>query len=272
MKGPWTLLIHSLKRVRTLTLAMGALLAGFQVMLVIVARSIQRTNAFEQMANLIPPFARELMGPSLASFLSFGGVVCLGYFHLAVMASLTALSIALATIPTSEIETGFIDLILSRPLARHWIITRAIAVVILCTALLLVMMLLGTWTGLATLAPSNAVWPKPRLVLSLAANLWLLILGWAGIAMAIGSASRRRGVAGAFAGFLALATFLMDYVARVWRPAESVGWLSPFRYYSPFDLLLGRALPPRNLFVLAGIALIGFTLAHIIFMRRDISH
>jgi ABC-2 type transport system permease protein len=89
--------------------------------------------------------------------------------------------------------------------------------------------------------------------------------------MAIGSASRRRSVAGALAGLIALATFLLDYVARAWPPAESVAWLSPFRYYSPFDLLMGRALAPSSVAVLAGVAVAGFGLAYLLFSRRDIS-
>jgi ABC-2 type transport system permease protein len=248
------------------------LLAAFQVLLIIVASSIQRSNAFEQIGALIPPFARELMGPSFTSFMSFKGIVCLGYFHLAVMGSLVAVSIALATMPTSEIETGFIDLILSRPVARYWIITRSIIVATFCTVALLVMMMAGTWTGLKALAPRNVAWPAPNLILSLAINLGLLMLSWSGVAMAIGSASRRRSVAGALGGLLALATFLLDYVARAWQPAQSVGWLSPFRYYSPFELVMGTKLPPKNLFVLASIALTGFALAYVLFSRRDISH
>ena len=174
--------------------------------------------------------------------------------------------------PTSEVETGFMDLILSRPLARHWIITRSIIVVAVCTILLLIIMIAATWAGLNALAPKDIAWPEPRLVLSLAINLGLLMLCWSGVAMAIGAAARRRSVAGAITGLLALATFLLDYVARAWKPAETVAWLSPFRYYSPFELLMGKALPVGNILVLAGIAVMGFALAYFLFSRRDISH
>jgi ABC-2 type transport system permease protein len=272
MKGALKLILFSLRRVRILVLVVGLLLAVFQVFLIVIARSVQRSNAFEQMGALIPPFLREMMGPSLAGFMSFGGIVCLGYFHLSVMGSLVAVSISLATAPTGEIEIGFADLILSRPIARHSLITRSIAVVVICTSALLLMMMAGTWAGLNLLAPPDVEWPGRRLILSLAANLGLLMLCWSGIAMAIGSAARRRIVAGALAGLAALATFLLDYVARAWQPAESVAWLSPFRYYSPFDLLMGNPLPARNLEVLAGIAAGGFILAYILFSRRDISH
>ena len=272
MNGPFLLLAHSLKRVRTLVLTMGILLAGFQLILIAVAKSIHRSGGFAQLSAMLPSFARDLIGPSLTSFMSFAGFVCLGYFHLAVMGTLVALSIALATMPASEIETGFIDLILSRPLARHWIITRMIVVMILSIAVLLALMMLGTWIGLELLAPDNAGWPSLSLILSLAFNLGLLMLCWSGVAMAIGSQSRRRSVAGALAGLLALTAFLLDYVGRMWQPAESIAWLSPFRYYSPFELVMGNPLPSKNLLVLGGIAAAGFVAAYVLFSRRDISH
>ncbi|MGI8746697.1 MAG: ABC transporter permease subunit [Bryobacteraceae bacterium] len=240
--------------------------------MIVVAKSIQSSGGFAQLGAMLPSFARDLLGPSLTSFMSFSGFVCLGYFDLAVLASLVALAIALATLPASEIETGFIDLVLSRPLARHWIMTRTIVLVALSIAVVLGMMMLGTWIGLETLVPKGAGWPSARLIGSLAVNLGLLLLCWSGVAMAIGSVSRRRSVAGACAGLLALTAFLLDYVGRLWQPAESVAWLSPFRYYNPFELVMGNPLPSKNLVVLGGIAAAGFVAAYVLFSRRDISH
>jgi ABC-2 type transport system permease protein len=272
MSGVTLLLIHSLKRVRTLVLSMGLVLAGFQLILIVVARSIQRGGGFEELSTLLPPWVREMLGPSLASFMSFAGIVSLGYFHLAVIGSLVALSITVSTMPASEIETGFMDLILSRPLARHWIVTRTIIVVVLSILFVLALMMTGTWAGLETLAPKITGRPSAKLILSLATNLGLLMLSWSGVSMAIGSASRRRSIAGGVAGLLALATFLLDYVGLLWKPAESAAWLSPFRYYRPFDLVMGNPLPARNLVVLGAIAVAGFVSAYVLFQRRDISH
>lgn len=272
MTAPVVLLVHSVKRVRTLVGAMALLLCGFQMVLTLVARSLYNSGGFAQLGAMLPPFVREMMGPALAGFMSFAGIVCLGYFHLAVISSLIALSITLATIPTSEIESGFIDVILARPLARHWVITRSIVLALLATGFVLAMMMLGTWLGLRTLAPQNAVWPARTLIFGLVKNLGLLMLCWNGVAMAIGSASRRRGAAGAMAGFLALGMFLLDYVGRLWKTAESVAWLSPFRYYNPFELVMGNPVPLKNLIVLTCIALAGFTISYIVFSMRDITH
>jgi ABC-2 type transport system permease protein len=271
MKGAARLLLHSLKRSRTLVLTTGLLFALFQFWMIVVARTMHKAGTFAQLAAMLPPFVRAIFGPSLASFMSFAGIACVGFIEAVVIGALVGISISLATIPVSEIETGFIDLILSRPLARHWIVTRTIAALILCVSALILMMMSGTWIGLETLAPRDVAWPSATMIGSLGLNLGMLALSWGGVAMAFGSLARRRRVAGGSAGLLALTAYLLDYTGRLWKPAESVAWLSPFRYYTPFDLVMGAALPAKNLMVLAAIALTGFAVAYIIFSRRDIS-
>src|SRR5438132_4851237 len=180
MTGPILLLSLSLKRARTLLVATGLLLAAFQVLLVLIASSIHPSK-FEDLAALLPPFVRALLGPAVASVMSFGGIVCLGYFDLSIVAALLALIIALATLPASEVETGFADLVLARPLRRHWLITRTIALLLVAILMMLALMLAGTCAGLAMWAPANVRWPSPRMLASLALNLGLLMLCWGGI-------------------------------------------------------------------------------------------
>ena len=270
MTGPILLLSLSLKRARTLLVATGLLLAAFQVLLVLIASSIHPSK-FEDLAALLPPFVRALLGPAVASVMSFGGIVCLGYFDLAIVAALLALIIALATLPASEVETGFADLILARPLRRHWIITRTIALVLISTLMMVALMMAGTWVGLAMLAPDDAQWPSSMMIGSLALNLGMLMLCWSSVALALAAACRRS-VASATTGLLALAALLLDLTARLWPAAEPFAWLSPFRYFIPFDLVMGTALPVENILVLWAITMSGFTVAYLLFSQRDISH
>jgi ABC-2 type transport system permease protein len=271
MTRPLLLLSLSLKRARTLLIATGLLLAAFQVLLVFIAGSIHHTGGFEQLASLLPPFARALLGPSLASVMSFSGIVCLGYFDLAIVIALLALTIALATVPASEVESGFADLILARALPRHWLITRTIVLLLLAILIVLSLMIAGTWAGLALLAPENARWPSLRMLGSLALNLGLLMLCWGGVAIAFGAACRRT-VASAITGLLALAALLLDLTGRLWPPADRIAWVSPFRYFIPFDIVMGTELPITNMIVLWAIAMTGFTMAYFLFSQRDISH
>lgn len=265
------LLALSLKRARILLMAMGFLLVALQLLLVLIAGSIERAGEFEQLASLLPPFVRALLGPSLVSVMSFSGLACLGFFDLGVVIALLALTIALATVHASDVETGFADLILARPLQRHWLITRTIALVLVAILMMMTLMVAGTWAGLAMLAPENVTRPSPRMLASLALNLGLLMLCWGGVAMAFGAACRRT-VASAITGLLALAALLLDLTGRLWPPADRFAWLSPFRYFIPFDIVMGTVLPIENMIVLWAIAMTGFTLAYLLFSQRDISH
>jgi hypothetical protein len=105
---------------------------------------------------------------------------------------------------------------------------------------------------------------------SLAANLAALMWCWGGLTLAVAVRARRRGMAGSIAGLAALATFLLDYVARVWAPARSLWWVSPFHSYDPTALLLGRPLDVAHLWTLAGVGLVGVALAYLLFSRRDV--
>jgi ABC-2 type transport system permease protein len=271
MRTPFVLLLAlSFKRARILLLATGLLLVLFQMLAVVIAGSIESAGQFEQIAALLPPFVRELLGSSLASVMSFTGIVCVGYFDLVVVIALLALTITLATVPASEVESGFADLVLARPMSRHWLITRTIALLLLSTLLILGLMMTGTWAGLTLFSPQNALWPAPRLVGSLALNLALLMLCWGGVAMAFASACRRS-VASSITGLLAFASLLLDIIAGSWRPARSIDWLSPFHYFIPFDIVMGNSLRLQSILVLGGTAVTGFVLAYFFFSRRDIS-
>jgi hypothetical protein len=122
MKGAFLLLRLSLKRAWPLLWATGLLLAAVQVLRVHIAAEIDSAGQFEQIAALLPPSVRDMLGPSLTSVMSFNGIVCGVYFDTGYIIALLALAIALATLPASEIETGFADLILARPMPRHWLI------------------------------------------------------------------------------------------------------------------------------------------------------
>src|SRR5262249_12556117 len=156
----FALIVQLLYRVRKFLLAAGVLLAGFQVVLILQANSIQASNSFAKIGELVPSFAREVLGPAFVAFLTFRGIVFLGYFHPVVMGAVVSVSVMLATIPVMEIETGFIDLVLARAVARHWIVTRSILVALISTVYLLAMMALGTWIGLSNFAAKDAAWPS----------------------------------------------------------------------------------------------------------------
>ncbi len=261
---------HSVRRIRSLVVIMSLMLGGFQLLLGLAAHTLQQSNAFGQLSALIPGFLREFMGPALLSLMSFEGIIAIGYFHIAVIGGLVGLIVALATEPAAEIESGFIDLILARPLPRHWSITRSIVLQIGCTVLTLSFMFLGTTAGLYWLAPSDLIPGALRTIRSLVLNLGAMMLCWGGLSLAITSFARRRSVPGALSGILALTSYLYDYIARVWTPAGRISWLFPFHYFSGMNLIAGDSLLWRDIRVLLGYAACGFLVAYAQYLRRDL--
>jgi ABC-type transport system involved in multi-copper enzyme maturation permease subunit len=266
----FVLVRHSLARIRGILISMGLLLAGFQFLLTQVATYLMAESAFGQLTALIPDFVRSVAGPSALAFMSFTGIVSLGYFHPIVIGMLVGLMIAIATEPAAEVEMRFVDLALARPLARAEVVSRSVVVLVLAGGLMLGVMSLGTWIGLTCCTPGDAARPSLRLTMALVVSLASVMACWSGVALALAAAARRRAVAGAVAGVTAFAAYLLDYLGRAWEPARLASVLSPFRYFEPMTLIAGQPLNNRNVAVLIGIGLAATGVGYVVFARRDI--
>jgi len=202
--------------------------------------------------------------------LSFQGIVCLGYIHPIVIGAVVGVVMAIATEPAAEIERRFVDLVLARPVSRSALVTRSVLVMMAAGTALIVLLLTGTWLGLMGFAAEPELWPSGRVLGALSANLAALAFCWGGVTLAVAVRTRRRAVAGSIVGLAAVATFLLDYVARAWAPARRIVWISPFHYYDPTARLIG--LPPdlAHIWTLVGVGLAGVATAYAIFGRRDV--
>ena len=260
----------SLKRTWRLLAGTGFLMAGIQVLRVRIAALLHSSGLFDQITALLPAPIQKFLGSAMGSLMTFNGIVCGVYFDLAFMIALVALAIALATQPASEMETGFADLILARPMARHWLITRTIALVLFSVVLMLLMITGGTWAGLLLFAPPGVCWPSARLTTALCLNLGMLVLCWSGVAMAFGAAYRR-GVAASITSLIAFAAMILDWATRLWPPLAVIDWVSPFYYFQSDGLVAGDPLYPENLLVLWAITCTGYIVAYFVLSQRDIS-
>jgi ABC-type transport system involved in multi-copper enzyme maturation permease subunit len=270
VRGAFLLFRLSLKRAWPLLVATGLLLAAVQVWRVNIAAMVHSNGQFGQITALLPPVIRTIIGPSLASIMTFNGIVCGVYFDTGFIVALVALAITLATLPASEIETGFADLFLARPMRRRWLITRTIALVVFSILLMLLMIAGGTWAGLMLFAPPQVPWPPIRLTAELSLCLGMLVLCWSGVAMAFG-AGCRRGVAASITSLVAFAAMILDWAHRLWPPLGVIARLSPFYYFQPYGLVAGDPLRVDHVLVLLAITLTGYVAAYVVISRRDIS-
>lgn len=261
---------HSLRRIRGLLIGLGAMLAAFEFLLTQVAAYLMRQSAFSQLSALIPDFVRTAAGPEALAFMSYIGIVGLGYFHPIVLTSLVGLMIAVATEPSGEVETRFVDLTLARPLVRVAMMVRTVIVLLLGGCLMLALMIGGTWIGVTFFAPEGAERPSLTMLVALAATLGAVMACWAGVALAIAAGARRRAVAGGIGGALALGSYLLDYLGRAWEPASALSRLSPFHYFEPMAVVMGGPLNGGNMTVLIIVAAIGTLVGFVTFAKRDV--
>jgi ABC-2 type transport system permease protein len=244
-----------------------ALLFAFQILMILVARGLEQTGGFSQLENLIPDVVRQWTNiPAL----SFRGMVSFAYSHPVVLLFLMGMAITVGTEPAGEIESRFIDLVLARPVPRASIVNRSFLLLLAGTVAAVGSMLLGTSLGLLALAPRTVPWPAPRVILSLAANLCLIVTAWGAVALFIASTVRRRAAAAGATALLALGLFILDAVGRLWDPLRRAAYLSPFHYFSPFPLIAGAPLSGRDVVVLGALLLAGFAAAHAVYARRDL--
>jgi ABC-2 type transport system permease protein len=260
------LVARSFGRIRYLMAAMTIVLAGFQISIIGAASTFVGSGDFERLSQLTPAFLAQAMGPALTSF---AGMVMFAYFDVLIVMLVVQSAIYLATEPAGEVETGLVDLLLARPLARHTIVTRSLIVMMAGTVALTAAMNLTTWVGLWWLAPPGVAWPRPSTVLNLATHLNLTAWCFGSIALAVSSWARRRGAALTAVAVGAVAAYLVDLLALLWSPARELGRLSPFHYFRGSAILSGTSDPWRDLSVLGALTLAATAIAYLGYQRRD---
>jgi ABC-2 type transport system permease protein len=164
-----------------------------------------------------------------------------------------------------EEENQTLDLLLSTPVRRRQVLLdKAIAIVAACVLLGAV-----TFGAVGLLGPLFELHVAVADLAAACLMLSLLGLSFAGITLAVAAATGRRVVADAVAGGFAVVAFIVNALA------PSVSWLEPVRPVSPLrwymePSAISDGLSALNVGVLAGIALVGYLVAHVLFDRRDL--
>ena len=262
-----TLIAHSLRRRRGFLATTALIMCAFQIFMILAARSVFHSGGFQQLQALMPNFIEQWTNMMAASFQGF---VLFGYSHPLVELFLIAVVVSIGTEPVAEIESKFVDLLMARPVTRSAVVARTLAVLLAATLLAIISMLIGTAIGLRFIAPADAVQPPARVVASLAVNLALLVLARGGIALMFASFAHRRATAAAVCGFLAFSMFVLDWVGRFWETMRPLSRLSPFHYYSPFNMIGGQPLDRVDLIALGGIFVATSIVANVVYSRRDL--
>jgi len=261
---------HSLNRSLRPLLAVGVVMIALQLVLVLQASVQQQAQSFGRIAEMLPAFLRRSLGDLTLVLVSFPGAVTAGYFHPVVVLLVCFLGIYFGSEPAYDVEAGYVDLFLARPLRRHWLITRSLALILIGTCAAPAMMAATMRVALHLFAPADAPWPTVATVLKMTMNLAIVAASVGTISLLVASRARRRGTAIAVAGVAAVFCYLVTFLEPTWAPAQAIGWLSPFHYYRPLTTLAARAEPWRDMFVLGTVGVLLTAAAYWQFNRRDL--
>jgi ABC-2 type transport system permease protein len=264
------LVLRSLSQSLKPLIAVGLVLMLLQVVLVLEASAQQQAHSFSRLAEMLPDFIRRTLGEMTLVAVSFQGAVCAGYFHPVVVLLVSFVSIYFGSEPAHDVEAGAVDLILARPLRRHWLVTRSLVLVVLSACAAPTMMALTMRVALQMLAPADAPWPAATQVLKMSVNLAAVASVMGAISLAIAARARRRGTPIAAAGVLTVLFYLVMFLEPTWRPAQTIGWLSPYHYFTPLNILAARGNPWRDVLVLVSAAAVLAAIAWQQFSQRDV--
>jgi len=126
------------------------------------------------------------------------------------------------------------------------------------------------WISLRLMAPPEADWPEPGVIMLLMAHLAAVAWCFGGAALAAAAWARRRGSAQTLVGVAAVALYLVEVVAEGWPRIAWTARLSPFHHFHGAGILAGETDPARDLSILVALGVVGVVVGYWRFQQRDV--
>jgi len=224
------LLGRNLRRHSILLLVLCAGFIVLQGIVVYVAVQVRSgPDLISLIQQLLPPMMAEMIAAQVG--LTFGGMISFGFQHPAVLTGSLAMIIMVGTIPAAERESGWLELVLARPVRRWQYFIAVVLQIALCALILPLALVVGIAIGLQLVEVVEEA-PLIRFVLA-GCGLGSLLLCIGGYTLLLASSVRRRGSAIAGSVGMTLVFFWLDLTAQLWPPLRKIQWLSPFNYFEP---------------------------------------
>lgn len=169
-----------------------------------------------------------------------------------------------------ELESGSLDLVLSRPLSRSSYLGSHVAVLIPGTALLALAYATGAIAADRTFDPPG-VPLDPGRMLPAAMQAWLLFMAVGAIALLVSALQSERGRALGIAIGITLVMYVGNFLFALWQPLRFLTRFTIFWYFTPGPTIQNGNVPWGNCAVLAGFTTVALGLAFIAFSRRDLA-
>ncbi|GAA1956436.1 ABC transporter permease subunit [Kitasatospora viridis] len=273
MRRRFPLLWLALHRRRRMLLVLIAGMVLFEVLIVVIAGTVDPHELFSGGSGANPPGAFKAFSGSTGdvSIASYPGLLGAGLVHpFWIAIQLTAIGSLAAAAVAADVEGGTIELLMVRPVSRERLLGERTAALLAAALAINAAAVLAVAIGTAGSAKLHTAVP-----LSGVFAAGLLGLGFAlcviGPALAVSAAARSRAqVLAAVIGIGAVG-FAVNFAALAWHPLAPLRYISPFHYYAPGDALARGSVDWASLGILAGVGVIGIAAAFALLRRRDLA-
>ena len=233
-----------------------------------LAFPIEQTEGFLKVP-LVRAMIKALTGADVMELFSINALGAFAFVHPVMLAlGWACVVVSAARVIAGEIDVGTADLLLALPVSRFRAYLSVTAWVFLCCPLLAGAAWFGVWMGTVT-----ADMPEVLDIWSLgpvAVNSAAMLIAVAGVATLISAVSSRQGRAVGVAFGILLCSFLLNWLAAFWEPAQRLAFVGILRYFRPFVILREGHLQTADVAVLLAVALITWSIGAVVFTRRDV--
>ena len=263
------LLAKALREVWLATLLMGAGLSLIVAMITYVLPQIQgEVGRVWMQIPIAKMMLTALLGTDLDD-ITAQTLHAMVWVHPMVLTLVWGHAIVICTrMPAGEIDRGTIDMLLGLPVSRRTVYACESAVWLASGIFIILMAWIGYSLSARGMPPTDR--PEPVRILLVLANLILLYIAVGGAAYLVSALSDRRGRAIAIVLGLLIASFLLNFLAAFWEPAQRLSFLSVLDYYRPAHVFRDGRLPAGDLGVLLLVGGAGWLLGGEILARRSI--
>ncbi len=190
--------------------------------------TVRDDSGFAEITESYPEVFKELLGFGGADFDYTSPAGYLGIELFSLMVPLLLIIAAVATGArgiAGEEEGGTLDLLLSLPVTRRRVAAEKLAATGLEVVVLGLVLLVSLWVGVRAVDMDLSIGHLAAAVLGAV----LLAMGFGAIALLVGAATGRRGVAIGIAAALAAAAYLVNSLAALVSQLETLQRLTPSR-------------------------------------------
>ncbi len=226
----------------------------------------------EQVFKTIPiikPLITALLGVNPDSQFSAQMTQAFLWVHPTVLSILWAHEIMYCTrSPAGEIDRGTIDFLLGLPVSR-WKLHCAETTGWLISGIAIIGIGILGHIFIAQRFAAD-MQPSLQVVLMILCNLLSMYVAVGAMAMLVSAMSDHRNRAMGVVFAVLLVSFLLNFLAQFWKPAQPWARLSVLEYYRPAEIIQAGAMPWQNIAVLLTTGLTCWIVAAVVLQRRSI--